>query len=236
MLRGRTVAVTTMFVSLISSLPQAREGVADSPGAGTGACGKVNGLSLTTAPTSKLCAAGKSSAVTGTGPWTWSCTGTQTSTAAYCEADQALRLCASGTSVARCASTATVVGAGWIPAFLPFRSVYFHTVQGSFWANLANDTGPSPTPRELAIKSIHQNFAAIKALGFDAVAFSLPDSDGWPSGHGGGFSYDPGNPAAAQPQFAVAQEIAVRVADANHLKVIFSIGLSPYRFSSDGRP
>jgi len=97
-------------------------------------------------------------------------------------------------------------------------------LQGSFWAQLANDTGASPTPRELAIASIEDNFKSIRALGFDTVTVGLPDSDNWVSQHGGGFSYDPRNPAAGRPEFAVAQEIVLRITDANHLKVIFAIG------------
>lgn len=100
---------------------------------------------------------------------------------------------------------------------------------------MADDAGPAPTPRELAVGSIEDNFKAIRALGFDTVTIGLPDSDNWVSQHGGGFSYDPGNPAAARSEFAVAQEIVLRTADANHLKVIFAIGLSEYRRSSDGR-
>ena len=117
----------------------------------------------------------------------------------------------------------------------PFHSVYYHRLQGSFWAQMADDTGPSPTPRELAIASVQDNFKAIRSLGFDTVTVGLPDCDSWVSQHGGGFSYDPKTPAAARPQFAVAQEIVLRIAEANHLNVIFAIGFSDYRRSSDGR-
>ncbi len=36
-------------------------------------CGTANGSSFYTAPTENLCSAGISSTVTGTGPWSWSC-------------------------------------------------------------------------------------------------------------------------------------------------------------------
>jgi hypothetical protein len=117
----------------------------------------------------------------------------------------------------------------------PFHSIYYHRLQGSFWAQIADDTGPEPTPRELAIASVQDNFKAIRSLGFDTVTVGLPDSDSWVSQHGGGFSYDPKNLRAARPQFAVAQEIVLRIAEANDLKVIFAIGFSDYRRSSDGR-
>lgn len=116
-----------------------------------------------------------------------------------------------------------------------FHSIYYHRLQGSFWAQLADDTGTAPTPRELAIASVDNNFKAIRSLGFDTVTIGLPDCDSWVSQHGGGFSYDPKNPSAAKPQFSVAQEIVLRIAFANQLRVIFAIGFSDYRRSSDGR-
>ena len=40
-----------------------------------GVCGSADGTSLSVAPTTNLCAGGSASAVSGTGPWTWTCTG-----------------------------------------------------------------------------------------------------------------------------------------------------------------
>jgi uncharacterized repeat protein (TIGR02543 family) len=40
-----------------------------------GVCGPANGQIATAAPTADLCSAGTASAVSGGGPWTWSCTG-----------------------------------------------------------------------------------------------------------------------------------------------------------------
>jgi hypothetical protein len=54
-----------------------------------GICGAVNGQSLTTAPTSNLCSAGTASAVSGSGPWTWSCAGSNGGTTASCSASLA---------------------------------------------------------------------------------------------------------------------------------------------------
>jgi hypothetical protein len=52
----------------------------------SGACGPVNGTDLTSAPTTDLCSAGTASAVTGTGPWTWTCAGSHGGTTASCRA------------------------------------------------------------------------------------------------------------------------------------------------------
>jgi len=52
----------------------------------TGVCGAGNGVPTLTRPRSGLCAAGISSAVSGRGPWTWSCSGTNGGGAVGCVA------------------------------------------------------------------------------------------------------------------------------------------------------
>ncbi|MDD5569486.1 MAG: polysaccharide deacetylase family protein, partial [Candidatus Pacebacteria bacterium] len=51
-----------------------------------GLCGSANGQSFTSAPTSNLCASGTASAISGTGPWTWTCNGSTGGTNASCSA------------------------------------------------------------------------------------------------------------------------------------------------------
>lgn len=51
-----------------------------------GTCGSSNGTALTAKPSSNLCSAGTATNVTGTGPWSWSCTGQFTGTTAACSA------------------------------------------------------------------------------------------------------------------------------------------------------
>jgi hypothetical protein len=51
-----------------------------------GACGTADGASFYSAPTTDLCSAGTASAVTGTGPWSWSCTGSYGGSTASCSA------------------------------------------------------------------------------------------------------------------------------------------------------
>jgi YD repeat-containing protein len=52
-----------------------------------GACGSANGQSFTTAPAADLCAAGAATALSGTGPWSWSCTGANGGTTSSCSAN-----------------------------------------------------------------------------------------------------------------------------------------------------
>lgn len=52
----------------------------------TGVCGSGNGVPTLTTPRSGLCSAGISSAVSGKGPWTWSCSGTNGGGAVGCVA------------------------------------------------------------------------------------------------------------------------------------------------------
>ncbi len=51
-----------------------------------GACGSSNGADLTAAPSTNLCSAGTASAVSGSGPWAWTCTGANNGTNASCTA------------------------------------------------------------------------------------------------------------------------------------------------------
>lgn len=51
-----------------------------------GQCGSANGAVLDVAPTTNLCSAGSASAVSGSGPWLWSCNGTNGGTTASCSA------------------------------------------------------------------------------------------------------------------------------------------------------
>lgn len=56
--------------------------------ASNGVCGSANGQTLSTAPTSNLCSVGVASAVSGSGPWNWSCAGTNGGTTASCSASK----------------------------------------------------------------------------------------------------------------------------------------------------
>jgi len=51
-----------------------------------GLCGSSNGTTLSTAPTTNLCTTGTATGVTGSGPWNWSCTGSNGGTTATCSA------------------------------------------------------------------------------------------------------------------------------------------------------
>src|SRR5579872_502909 len=52
----------------------------------SGACGPASGTDLTSQPTTNLCSAGTASAVTGTGPWMWTCGGANGGRTASCQA------------------------------------------------------------------------------------------------------------------------------------------------------
>lgn len=54
----------------------------------SGQCGSRNGTSVSTRPTADLCATGTASSVSGNGPWSWTCTGTNGGSSATCSANQ----------------------------------------------------------------------------------------------------------------------------------------------------
>jgi hypothetical protein len=51
-----------------------------------GVCGTANGTTVTSAPLTNLCAVGTASSMTGSGPWTWSCNGSNGGVSATCTA------------------------------------------------------------------------------------------------------------------------------------------------------
>ncbi|MDD2537697.1 MAG: InlB B-repeat-containing protein [Candidatus Absconditabacteria bacterium] len=53
-----------------------------------GVCGSANGTAVSAAPTSNLCSAGTASAVAGSGPWTWTCNGSNGGTNDNCSANK----------------------------------------------------------------------------------------------------------------------------------------------------
>ncbi|NVN90564.1 MAG: hypothetical protein HXX11_08140 [Desulfuromonadales bacterium] len=59
---------------------------ASAPTPVNGVCGSSNTQAFDTIPTNNLCSAGSASAVTGSGPWSWSCAGQNGGTAASCSA------------------------------------------------------------------------------------------------------------------------------------------------------
>ena len=58
------------------------------PVAVSGSCGSTNGMTIASSPTLNLCSVGTSSSVSGSGPWTWSCTGSNGGTTASCSASK----------------------------------------------------------------------------------------------------------------------------------------------------
>ena len=53
-----------------------------------GACGSSNGSTVASKPTANLCSAGTASTVTGLGPWSWTCNGSNGGTNASCSAQK----------------------------------------------------------------------------------------------------------------------------------------------------
>ena len=54
----------------------------------SGACGSASGATFSAAPTTNLCLAGTASAVSGAGPWSWTCAGSNGGSTASCSANR----------------------------------------------------------------------------------------------------------------------------------------------------
>jgi hypothetical protein len=76
-----------------------------------GSCGTANGVPVSIAPTTNLCSAGGASGVSGTGPWSWSCTGTNGGHTASCSAPLAQQIvsgsCGSANGIAASSTPTT---------------------------------------------------------------------------------------------------------------------------------
>ena len=72
-----TPSNTTDYMSAVASNSLTVTPGSTGPTPVNGACGPANGTTANVAPSANLCTAGTASPVTGTGPWTWQCTGSQ---------------------------------------------------------------------------------------------------------------------------------------------------------------
>jgi hypothetical protein len=100
-----------------------------------GVCGSGAGTPHTSAPaTSGLCATGTASAVSGTGPWTWICTGANGGATAACSASLQAAAAASAASVSGACGTASGTTLASIPTANLCKSGIASTVTGvSSW-------------------------------------------------------------------------------------------------------
>jgi predicted extracellular nuclease len=87
---GGTSASGTWYIFDVANSTAADfqiDGTVTASGPINGVCDSANGQSFTSAPTTNLCAAGTTSAFTGTGPWAWTCGGINGGTTASCSAN-----------------------------------------------------------------------------------------------------------------------------------------------------
>lgn len=110
-----------------------------------GACGPANGTTVSSAPTANLCSTGSASAVTGSGPWNWTCAGSGGGSNASCSASNATTCMINGVETpipdgqTTCPTTScffSVTGgatSGWLN---PSDTAYFRKASQSDFAGL----------------------------------------------------------------------------------------------------
>ncbi|OGT13239.1 MAG: hypothetical protein A3F73_07820 [Gallionellales bacterium RIFCSPLOWO2_12_FULL_59_22] len=81
-----TIAANQAGNANYAAAPQVTQSITVTLAPVNGACGTANGASTSAAPATGLCATGSASAVAGSGPWTWSCNGSNGGTNASCSA------------------------------------------------------------------------------------------------------------------------------------------------------
>ena len=76
----------------------------------SGQCGSANGVSTTSDPTTNFCSSGTATAVSGSGPWTWGCVGSNGGSTASCSAP--LQQSGSGSGTGTGSGTGAGTGSG----------------------------------------------------------------------------------------------------------------------------
>jgi hypothetical protein len=140
-----------------------------------GACGSANGATLTSAPTTNLCTSGQASALTGSGPWQWSCAGSNGGSTASCKAAVPSSSPGSGGSVGQSPSglpSTFFIGLGanpnqlqsWVPS------------SGVPWALCSQYISSGVLPSQSWVTAWGTNFAYNYAVSARA-AHCIPDYD-----------------------------------------------------------
>ena len=118
-----------------------------------GACGTSNGASLSAVPTTNLCKVGTPSVVSGSGPWNWSCAGSNGGAAAMCSA--AVAATSGGSTPPSGLPTTVFVGLAANPAQLPS----WVATSGVPWAMCYQYISSGVTPGKSWITTWGSNFA-----------------------------------------------------------------------------
>jgi hypothetical protein len=126
--------------------------VAACPGPTNGTCGSSNGQTLSSAPSTNLCNTGTASAVSGSGPWEWSCVGTGVGhTDASCEAKAAAATC-DFTIAPMSSNFGSSGGVGSIGVFASAQICPWTAVSNNSWLHIIS--GSSGTGNGVSVYSV----------------------------------------------------------------------------------
>jgi hypothetical protein len=106
------------------------------------------------------------------------------------------------------------------------KAIWYRPANAGFWGTLSN-----PASKAIELANITAHFSVIRAMGANAVVVNLPDEDGFQSGYGGGFPFNPLK--TPRPDLAQAQGEVLSLAAAAGLGVIFMVSVSEYHVFID---
>lgn len=84
--KSASLTIVTDAAAPYNSIPIQFTATVSAAATSNGVCGSANGTIVTSAPTTNLCSTGTASTVTGYGPWSWSCQGSNGGANAACSA------------------------------------------------------------------------------------------------------------------------------------------------------
>jgi hypothetical protein len=119
-------------MSLTDAALQPAQAARHHRGRANGTCGSSNGAFLVSAPAKNLCESGVASAVTGTGPWAWSCSGRHGGTNSQCSAQLHITgVCGSANGVTLSAPPKTGLCSSGIPSIVSGNGPWTWTCAGN---------------------------------------------------------------------------------------------------------
>jgi hypothetical protein len=144
-----------------------------------GVCGTSNNAAFSTAPSTNLCSVGLASAVSGNGPWTWSCAGSSGGATAMCQASLATNAtngaCGAANGVAASAKPTNGLCSAGTASPITGSHPYTWTCRGENGGNTAQcfapiaQTGRAPLPGLSAALSASPPYTCTKNVYVDAV-------------------------------------------------------------------
>jgi glucan endo-1,3-alpha-glucosidase len=183
-----------------------------------GVCGASNGANFTSTPTTGLCGTGTASTVSGSGPWSWSCTGSNGGATASCSA---LLTAASPTTASP--TTSSVTQKHYV--FGHYSTPIFYSATDLNDANAGNWT-PQGVDEMNAV--MEEGLDGLIYDAFSAGQATIDVINAWAS--------TADSVGAKNFKTFLSFDMSVNIAAADMVSAVLALGNNPHYFRMNGKP